>query len=124
MIDWFKVAEQIKKPKCPEGSTAYTAQIENRQQIDGHSAIIEEPVTDDNVCYFPTIARAKALRLFDELAINPPVSIDTWSALCVAKGLSQNCGKFRATIARDLVIMNRLIITDYGVVLNVESKQQ
>ena len=121
MIDWFKVADEIKKPNYPNASTAHTAQTSFQSANDGFqstkSNVVNFPTKPK---YFPTIPRAKALRLFDELAMTPPVSLDDWAAACVANGLSRNAGKFRASIANDLVKMNRLIITDDGFVLDAE----
>lgn len=122
MIDWFKVAETIKKSEIPNIGTSKAAKVP-KQAVAEDELFTVNSVIDDSpkVRYFPTIARVKALRLFDELAMNPPVSFERWASLCVSKGLSHNTHKFRGTIAKDLVSMNKLEITNDDVVLNVEN---
>ena len=124
MIDWFKVADEIKNSEYPKGSTAHTAQVfsgaTNEEILDinsndgGFDNIVSFPVSKR---YYPTVERTTALRLLDELAMNPPVMFTDWAEACVAKGLSENTGKLRAIVACDLVKMGRLNINDDGEVL-------
>lgn len=73
------------------------------------------------VVYLPTAARAKALRLFDELAMNPPVKLSEWAAVCVANDLSHNESTFSATLARDLMMMSKVVI-ESGLVFDADAR--
>lgn len=113
MINWAARAEEIKKTKRAGINTAETAKVRTAAKVDRYSD------TKSKVIYLPTAARAKALRLFDELAMTPPVFLSEWAAASVANGLSVNEATFSATLARDLMAMNRVVI-ESGIVFDAE----
>lgn len=115
MIDWFQVAEEIKKTKRAGIHTANTAKVEKRDKVGRYSD------NKGKVVYLPTAARAKALRLFDELAMNPPVKLSEWAAVCVANDLSHNEFTFSATLARDLMMMSKVVI-ESGLVFDADAR--
>lgn len=113
MIDWLAILEEIKKQKRAGISTAKPAKVRTAAKVGRYSD------TKSKVIYLPTAQRAKALRLFDELAMNPPVKLSEWACVCVANSLVVNEATFMATLARDLVSMNRVVIKS-GIVFDAE----